>query len=290
MGYVSGGGQLTLKGTIVDHNREVGLLVDGAGSNLTLNDGATVRDTLRGQWASFATGVLAQNHGTLTMDDVTVLDTEGPGVLVLSDATATVTHSTIDSNAFVAVGVVGASLEMVQGQIGRTQSDANKGGGMGVYVNHDQDGPATVTIQDSFIEDNLVAGVYVRGDGGSTEVTGSKIEDTAVLKLTETVSIMGHGVYASDVVSGLTLTSNEFEGNEGAHVFLHGSNATLTGNSYVSNGVLDFQQQHCGGPISPVDLSADGLTGLIVVFCPEYDTLIRDWDFCLTLSEAVVIP
>jgi hypothetical protein len=57
-------------------------------------------------------------------------------------------------------------------------------------------------------------------------------------------------------------------------VFLHGSNATLSGSTYVTNGALDFLQQRCTSacvtPLTEAALAADGLSPSthILSLCP----------------------
>jgi hypothetical protein len=98
--------------------------------------------------------------------------------------------------------------------------------------------------------------------------------------------IMGFGVYANGVCSGLSLSGNSFEGNESAHVFLHQSNATVGGNTYVANGILDFQQQRCEGCVTVItpDLTDPPYD---VEICPATNDPVWPIDFNLELEESV---
>ncbi len=93
------------------------------------------------------------------------------------------------------------------------------------------------------------------------------------------LKVHGNGVFANEVCSGLVLTGNSYMGNAGAHVFLSSSNATLSGSSYVTNGVLDFAQERCTQtcvtPLTLANLAADGLSSRshVISLCPDGNTV-----------------
>ncbi len=68
------------------------------------------------------------------------------------------------------------------------------------------------------------------------------------------------------------------------HVFLNGSNATLTGNSYIGGGI-DVQQQKCSYT-DPVDLNKDG--AIRNNLCPQYDDVSGNIWFSLKIEDPVI--
>ena len=167
--------------------------------------------------------------------------------------------------------------------------------GLGVYIDSRIFGASSATISGCTVKDNRIAGVWVEGTGGTVTVTGTTLARHTV----ETIGgweVHGNGVFANGVCSGLVLTGNRYSGNAGAHVFLSGSNATLSGSTYITNGVLDFIQERCTQtcvtPLTEADLTADGLSSKshVISLCPSGNTLTLSGqpEFAFGLVEATI--
>lgn len=283
-------GSLSLRGTKIYDNYETGALAHGTGTTLKLSEGTSISDTRRAAEMTTGLGVAAQSGAMLMIDDVTVQNTGGPGVFVISGAEATIKSAKIDNNTSAGIFIDGATVAVEGSTIQNTQYDPSEDGGVGFHITNGSS--TSVDISQSTIDNNQLAGVFVDGDGGTVSVTGSTITNNRY-KTIRNGNVMGYGVYASYTCSGISLSGNSYEGNEGAHVFLDGSNATLGGSTYVTNTILDFQQQNCTGCVTPLgpDLTAVGLADppYLVEICPGSVDPVWPIEFDLDLQEAEAV-
>ena len=149
------------------------------------------------------------------------------------------------------------------------------------------------SLERTIIENHLIAGVFVRGAGGVTALTGANIRAILEIDVGGGIIVNGNAVLVSDVANsggtGVTLTSNSFSNNDDIHVLLHASNATLSDNTYVGPSTT-LQQQSCTSSSNIVtsDTSADGLSGTEVIFPSPYD-LIVGATITLGLAESPVL-
>ena len=272
------GGQLELRGVHIYDVSEAGLAVTGGGSTASLNSGTRIERVETTAFASVGVGVAGQSGATVQVQDSRVESARGPALFLSKAASAGVARSVFSLNQGAGVVAFGSTLTMSQTTIEKTEPHRTVGEVAGVLIDHVALGPSTATFTGCTVQDNVLNGVWVNGDGGSTTVTGSMILRSRL----DRDNLHGNGVFAHDVCSGLTLTHNRFIGNADAQVRLTGSNATFGGNTYTPNGVLDFLQEECGQPcvsaLAEADLSIDGLSSSThtLSLCPRYDKLYRD--------------
>jgi hypothetical protein len=236
----------------------------------------------------------------------------GVGLLVSSDGIASVTDVVFDENGTAGVAVINGTLRMIRGKV------VNTTGGVGVLVQSDLEGVSDVFIEDSTIARNSYTGFWLNGGGGSTTIVGATFRDNAVGIEETTGWITGHGIHVECYginywescpvqrvsATDLVLTQNRFSrtspqgsnlltdkpklvsGGPYVHVFLDGSNATLTGNSYVG-GTVDVHQQKCSHT-TPVDLSKDG--AIRNNLCPQWDNQSRSVWFSFIFEDGAIAP
>ena len=274
------GGSLRLSDVEVRDNREVSVLANGKETQLTISGDSMIEDVIRSSKYSIAPEVVVQNGATGTLTDFT-LTGDMPGLLVSDGGTVTAIGVSFDGNSFAAVVLLGGDATLDGVHISGTREDRSEGGGVGIYS---QDG--NLTLRDSTIEDNLIAGVWLE-EGDSLVLEDNLIQHNRAVELTAGREFHGNGILALGVLDGLEISANRFE-NEGAQVLLHGSNASFGGaNTFIANGVLDFKQQSCDeDTVFPVDSTGAGLTSSNTwEICEGYDDLLVTLDFNLRLEE-----
>ena len=309
-GFVGNGGELRLVGSTVRNTSLAGLVVNGAGSHLTLSDGSTVSDVdcrycgMVKMIYEHTVGILAQNGGEVTLleSEVTRI-ARGVGLVVSSGGTASVTDVVFDENGFAGVAVINGTLRMIRGRVvNTTGARGSLRGGVGILAQSDLGGVSDVFIEDSIIARNFYPGFWLNGGGGSTTIVGTTFRDNAhgieetpgwnsgdgihagchgyyqitcpVQRVTATDFILTRNRFsrtASKALNPPTVRLKPVSGDPYTHVFLDGSNATLTGNSYVG-GTVDVHQQRCSSTTT-VDLSNDG--AIKNNLCPRFDEVTR---------------
>jgi hypothetical protein len=274
------GGSLHLSDVEVRDNWAVSVLAHGKGTQLTISGDSMIEDAIRGANYSIAPEIVVQNGATGTLTDL-VLTGDMPGLLVSDGATVTASGVSFDSNGFAAVVLLGGDATLDGIHISGTQGDRSEGGGVGIFS---QGG--NLTLRDSVIEDNLIAGVWLEG-GDSLVLEDNLIQHNMAVEPAPGIELHGNGVVAIGVLDGLEISANRFE-NEGAQVLLDGSNAYFGGtNTFITNGVLDFKQQSCHEDTVPFDPTGAGLTSSNTwEICGRYDDLLVPLDFNLKLEES----
>ncbi len=290
--YVAEKSQLTLMETRIYDNVEAGVLVEDVDSKLVMSDGAKVDSIERGAIMSTAVGVAVQDEAEAEISDSYIESISGPGLYVVNSGQATTASTEIKGNSAAGVLVDKAALILTDSTVSDSIIDLQEGLGLGVYAIHDT--PSSLTVTGSTIENNIYAGIYVAGDGGTISISDTQFLTNRRVEEYTNIFIMGHGFCAVHVCADLTLDGNYLDGNEGPQTMLDGSNATLTGtNTYVTdiaNGITDFQQQDCDyacvTPLTLSDLYTAGLTSSnIVSICPAHDDIVALPAYSLYLQE-----
>ena len=135
------------------------------GARTTVNN-TTVSSTLWDYDHTFALGVYAYGGSVLDATGLVVEDTQGPGLWAedegrLSCATCLVK----DAEAAGAVARYGGILELEQTTIQGTSSNANTGGGLGVWAYQGDEEANTVDMTDVSVWGNSVGGLWFGGGG-----------------------------------------------------------------------------------------------------------------------------
>jgi len=296
--YVGDGGELELKAVDVADNNDVGILAEGEGTSLLVRDGTEVTRTAGGYVTLMAgMGVVVQDNAELVFQDSSVVDVKGPGVVLSWGASATVTDSLFQDDEYSAFVVLGATLNLSGSSILGTGINCNMLGGWGVHVSNDPYGASTVAINDTRIDGQGVtnSGILVMGTGpepSTVSVSASTIQGMAGEPFGSHTK-MGAGFYAFEACQGITLSGNTYKGNVGPQIFLHGSDAAISGETIATNGNLDVLQQDCTCATASLDeasLQAGQKVPLVLRLCDEdaYWEPFEDDHFTILLEIATI--
>ncbi len=259
-------------GTLQD-NASAGILADGEGTRLTLQD-TLIAGTLTapGARGAVAPGLTAQRGSSVSGSGLLVQGNEGPGLWAWGEgARVHCSDCALLDNRFAGASVVDDGvLELRSSTISGTIEGGDLGGGVGIHAAQQLDAePPTLVVEDSAITDNPVAGVWLSGEG-SYLLTDNTIADSTGISH-GSASRCGDGVYAAGSTawqgsSGLRMSGNTITGNAGAGLFLDDAAATLGGNAWSGNDPdLLVQGAAC---LSPRDDYAEAPDSEI---CPAWD-------------------
>jgi len=265
---VQNGGSLDVSALIVDGHHGFGVGASGPDTYLQLN-ATSIANTWMDAGSAAAPAVLVTNGATADLAQVWTGPTEGPGFAFLDGADVTCYGCDPDDSQFASVVVEGASATLTGCYIDGAEAHADLGGGIGLYVS-DDGGPATVTLDGSWIVDAACTGVYLSGSG-SYSINESEIQGGAA-----PLHQCGDAVVATGGigVDELQLSGNTFHDAGRVGVLLHGSSATLSGNSYTKNEV-DLAWQACDGVDEPVGYEEAAAAEM----CPVDEYIVQPYDF-----------
>ncbi len=254
---------VTINGNGATVSRDAGALefnvfnINGTNTTSILND---LTITGGNSPVNFGGGLFAGFGTTVEINNCTITDNMGGGVLFNNSSNATLRNSLIDNNtgnmAFLldgaGVGIAGGNVDIINTTITRNYNPAYiSGGGGGIFIS-DSFGPVTVGITNSTISGNTAT---ARGGGISSEGGGLGI-DLNLNNVTVTLNSSagnGGGIYSSytdiavsqSLISGNTAAvSNQWESTGASYVTVNAYNifgesnaAGLTG---VTPGVYDI--------------------------------------------------
>ena len=285
---VKEGASLDAEACELSGNKATGVVAGDSGTTVTLRD-TRIALTMRGEIQTVGIGVSAQLSASVVATGIEVSSNEGPGLFVVTEDTQlTCSDCVLRDNQFAgAAAVAGASLQLNDSYIEGTTEQENLGGGVGIYAWPWLGDPPILSVPDTTIRDNPIAGVWLSGDGsyslsGNTIHGGEGWTRETLTKCGDAVCA-GEGVTAWDGSSGLVLEDNELLDGLGAGLFLDNASATLSGNSYADNAVdLVVQGSDCAMP-------PDGYENEILAsaeLCPTYDYATCGDEFRLYLELA----
>ncbi|MDP6934894.1 MAG: right-handed parallel beta-helix repeat-containing protein, partial [Myxococcota bacterium] len=312
---VTAEGSLVATDCLVQGNTQTGLTVSWASSAVL--DQVDILDTHRNALGTFAMGLNVQRQGRLTATDLTIRDTQGPG-MTASTGQLECTHCTLSDNAVAGIMAhAGARLVIEDSIIESTVPGSNAGSGLGVYVSdqglggRDTDphwvrpecseripcaklpaAPPSLTLLDSTVRDNVMGALFIDGSG-SHRIEGNTLSGGAGLSAAAGQWSHGDAVFVTRGVQdpvawdeeeqeGLLLQDNSFTDGAGAGIFLDGVTATLSGNTYEGNDT-DLVRQGCDLSDSPEGLDDEALTS--TEQCPDYDYFAQDPTYSYYISE-----
>ena len=284
---VQKGAILAADGCTVEGNYEVGILVLDEGT-VHLSD-VEVRNTHRSSLYTVAVGVCSQEYASLIANELIVADTEGVGLFATWYGGLSCSNCNLTDSSFAgALAWSSGAIDLSTTNISGTRSDANEGGGIGIYAS-DRTNPPSLMLDTVTIQDQPYAALWLGGDG-SFSITNSTLVGGYGYERTYpdgTSSIFhGDGVVATGGVSawdgsqGLLLEGNEIRDAFRAGVLLDGSSAELVENTFTGN-TTDVIWQDCDGVDEPVGLSHVP----VVDHCPVYNHHIAPLEFNLHLEE-----
>ncbi len=282
------GAKLSATGCELTDNTMIGTLATGTSAELTLADTSiTGTATVWGAQGAVSNGVITVFGATTLATGLLVQDTAGPGLYAVGQGSRLVCTDCylIDNHFAGAAAIDSATLELHSSTIAGTEESADIGGGVGVFAAQQEDyGAPTLRLSDSRLFDNLVAGVWVAGEG-DYQLSDNTLTGSSGVSHGTSVRC-GDGVYARDVAaregsSGLSLVGNDITDNNGAGLFLDDAWATLDGNTWQANDPdLLVQDDAC---LSPREDYAEAPTSEI---CPTWDQPTCDLLLALSLSVA----
>jgi len=282
------GVRLDVDGCAVRGSAGMGVSASGPGTSVTMRD-TRIASTKRAGDYMVGVGVAVGMSASFVAEGIEVSSTEGPGLYATWEGThLTCSGCTIRGSQFAgAVAVWDATLNIVDSIIAGTAEQENLGGGVGIYAEPWDGGPPTLSVTDTTIQDNAIAGVWLSGQGsyslsGNTIQGGEGWTRESLTKCGDAV-YAGEGVTAWDGSSGLLLENNELLDGLGAGLLLDNASATLSGNSYAGNAVdLVMQGGECETPPDGYEEEAIGSAEL----CPAYDYATCGDEFALYLTLA----
>ncbi len=266
------GATLQATGCAIGGNSEFGIGASGTGTAIEI-DHSEVTGTQRGRATGFALAVVAQVGARIRAADCTISDNEGPGLYAVSSGELDVARSVLSGNSFAGSVAIDASLAVTSTSITDTVPDAEWGGGFGVYAT-DAFGPPTVTVLDSAIGPHELAAIWLDGPG-TYDIERNTLSGSAGFAQ-GSATLHGNAVFAENGVTawngttGLLVSENTISGSADIGVFLDGSSAILSGNSWYSNGT-DVRQQLCD---NITELTGGDLLGVPrALVCPGTNVL-----------------
>ncbi len=287
---IADGATLLAEGCEFTGNSSVGIAAFDAGTQVLLVD-STITGTAVGYFIHqgiTAIGLGSQNGAFVGASGLLVHENEGPGLYVLDGGSIACDGCVLRGNQFAGAVAVGwGVLDIADSEITDTQQSANLGGGVGVFAAEQWDwGPPSITVRDSVISGNQVAGAWLAG-AGRYVLTDNEVSASAAVPHGATIRC-GDGVYATGIEagterSGLQLSGNRFEGNQGSGLFLDDAHAELAGNTWTGNEPdLWVQGDAC---LSPGDDWVEAPTSEV---CPEWDRPACELEFVLNLSVSEI--
>ncbi len=277
------GAALSLEGCELAGNSSAGIVAWDSGTRVAIRDSCIV-GTFAGysEKGAAAVALNAQDGASITASGLLAEANEGPGLVSWGEnSTLACTGCSLLGNEFAgAVAKDKGDLEFHSSIISGTVAGANLGGGVGIF----NEGPSSLLVTDSTISDNLVAGVWINGEG-SYQLSGNDVEGSISVPHGAT-SRCGDGVFAAgtkvwDGSSGLLMEGNTLSDNTGAGLFLDDAAVLLDGNSWSDNAPdLMVQGEAC---LAPPEDWAEAPTSEI---CPTWDR--PTCELALSFSLAVV--
>jgi len=289
---VSDGALRVVGGTIRD-NHEIGLFVSGYGASAHI-ESVVITNVQRSLVANMAAGVVSQEGAMVSADHVEVSGVEGLGLHVSMESYLHCGDCEIAENSYAgAVAQAGGYLSLEDTTLRGTRRWLGDGG-VGVLVIDDYSemfGQPSLTMTGGLIEDNPLAGVFLRG-AGTHILTSNEISGGNGVEVSSGHWAHGDALFATPGESGapgvegsLIISGNVLKNSAGAGVFLNAATATLSGNSYQGNS-KDILVQSCTGVTLPEGLTDE--TASTTEICPEYDYLTQDLYYSVYLTEPEV--
>ncbi len=296
MGYgvtVGEGALVELVDCCVDLNTLIGVVADGEGTMVAL-EGTVIRGSMVNGMdftGAAGMGVGAQKGAYVHARDSRFSSNKGPGAYVVAEDSALVCRDCefVDNEyAGVLLDAGGATVELWDTLVSGTTSSANLGGGVGVssrpIVGHET---ASLTMQGCTVIDNIVAGVWLSGEGAyrieNSHIAGGEGLEHGVTRRCGEAVYAGAGVAAWDDGAGLLLQDNVITGAQEVALLLDGASATLAGNSWLDNP-LDLASQGEGCSQAPPGLASENIGE--TQLCPPWDYPVCNDYFSLNLVIA----
>ncbi len=259
-------------------NATVGVFAQDVGTLVELRESSV--ESTSGSDLGF--GVYITTGAQLLAEDSRVQGSEGPAIVVTSDAVLEASGLELLDNEFAAVAIEGAWANLEEVLIRGVEEHVNLGGGCGVYARA-EDGSSGLQMQGGSVDATLVAAIWLSG-GGSYVLEDSDLAGGTGDPFGSSVRC-ADGVFATQIndAEDLVLRDNSIHGAVGAGLFLDSATATREGNTWNDNELdLVSQGQGCEG-----SYDGDDELGSSEI-CPEWDSPTCELYFSLRLELAEV--
>lgn len=283
----SEGSTLSAESLLVDRAQGAAVALLGEGTTATLSD-VEVVGIERGSSFDIALGIHAQAGATAVIDTAWLHGLEGTG-LSANQASLACTDCTVEAGTYAGVVCTDATLSLTRPILRGILPDDSEGGGVGLLAEQRQGTPSLV-VEGGSVSDCPRAAAYLHGPGhyslSGVELQAGEGIDYGPLVVHGDGVVALEGVSRHDGSTGLLLDQSTLSGAVGAGLLLHGSSATLQGNTWTDNA-SEVVVQGCdqAGAASP-----DGSDTPEVQLCPDRDRVVLTLEAELSLSEEEVQP
>jgi len=249
---VTSGGAMLSQGVSLSGGYGISLHFAGEDTVGSLSD-TEVLGTRRGETSSApGIGVLVSDSATVEGDDVTIRDSDGPGLVSTRGAVARCVSCAMTRSTFAAVMTSeGAELRLEGGQLRETALHPQWQGGVGALGVGGGAEETRLQLDDTSISEMSHAGVAVRGSGAyriaSVIIETSGLDSAAPGVLASE----GTGFWQGAVGPGLFVFDVTFRQLPNDAILLDGATGTISGSSFDGVGQLELYTQNCGGVLPP---------------------------------------
>ena len=234
---------------------------------------------------------MVQRGATATTSDSAVVSNAGPGLYVSNGATADVTGSVFEGNAFSGIGVVDANATLAGNSIVSSGNSPEYSGGVGVFTwRLEEDQPFDMTLRGNVIDEQPGSAAYVRG----SQLEMTMLIEGNLFRNNGTYPLPG-GVFLRGSLDGVSMSANCFLGST-EYLLLDNAYANLELNYYESATgedelIYTIKQQYCDGsspPVTTIDIDEEILPSPdnFVIFCGEPASPVQPLlEYYFTLQE-----
>ena len=281
---IGDGAVVTLRDTVVDGARSVGILIGDVDTDVTL-EGVTVRNVTPAADASVGGGVGIQAAATVAATSLTIEDIDGPG-LIVGRSTLRCEGCPVTDTAFAGLALHdGGDATLTDCAISGVTAQASTGGGIGVLVNNLGDLDTTLALERCTVSGAPLAALYVDGDGHYS-VRDSELVAGVGVDI-QGIPVHGNAVFARGGVTDLVFSGNTLRGAADVSMLLDASSVTLDGNLWEDNG-WDIVLQHClaeGEGAAPWEILGSDEAARVEL-CPAWDRLTLHPVYDIRFGEA----
>jgi hypothetical protein len=270
---VEAGGSLEVGGGVILGRAITALGARGEDARIQASN-ISIEDVHNSPTAALSNAAVAMDGARITLEDVEITGTDGPGLTSIDGGVVECTGCDIQDSTAVAVATQDGTLVLRDSVIDSVEPVAHYGG---VGVLAQGEAGTVLTLEDTLVTGAPTAGVWLDGTGvftlSDTEVHGGPRWSLGSLDVHGDAVFAGLGVGTGD--GSLYIEGSTLAFAEGAGLFLHGATATLVDATFSDNAV-DVIQQACSGALPSVTGLDQAPTSSI---CPEGEEAVLTMDY-----------
>jgi len=243
--------QVTIRGFVSERNTTVGAVAFADGV-LEIDD-AVVRDIRPDVTTGTGIGLGASVGGTLIVDGADVSGCAGAGLAAFEDGLLRATDATVTGSGMANAVVLGADLELIGGSLTSPTRSPSFGGQVGVFA-WDFLRPSRLLVDGTAIGEAAGPAIYLRGEG-QHEIRGADLFDSGDPAGAPggVLAIDGSGAWDPVEQTGLLVVDTTMRSLNGDAILLHGTGATIDGNTFLDVAGDALRVQGCD-PAAPPDV------------------------------------